>query len=261
MRAIQIVAASAFLLAISAGAQAQHVTSRAASVPVSTARHASSPVGRGNGTTLHSHSNLFNGTETAAANSNAALAGGLGGALSLQDLLNPYPSLPFSNNQSAYNNRQLAVMAAIDPITQFQIAQAERLLKLNPVTTGGFAYFIPSEPYVVNEAAPQQQQQPAPQIIVLQQAAPAAPASTFAQSSEQTQAAPEPQAPLRDVGEFVLIKRDGAQILAVAFTRQGDHIVYITQQGLRRSLQVIDLDPEATEQANDDRGTPIRLPL
>ncbi len=191
------------------------------------------------------------------------MAGGIGSALSLQDLLNPYPSLPFSNNQSAYNNRQLAVMAAIDPITQFQIAQAERLLKLNPVTTGGFAYFVPSEPYMVSEPAPQQQQQqqPAPQIIVLQQAAPAAQQQESSRAPEQTQSAPEPQAPLRDVGEFVLIKRDGAQILAVAFTRQGDHIVYITQQGLRRSLQVIDLDPEATEQANDDRGTPIRLPL
>ena len=101
--------------------------------------------------------------------------------VSLQDLLNPYPSLPFSNNQNAYNNRQLAVMAAIDPITQFQIAQAERLLKLNPITTGGFAYFVPSEPYAISEPAPQPQQQPAPQIIVLQQAAPAVQPSTSAQ--------------------------------------------------------------------------------
>jgi hypothetical protein len=251
MRATQIALTTAFLLAGSASAQAQHPAHHPAPVPVSTARHANPPVVRTTGTMTHSHSALFSGTQTAASNSNTALAGGLA-PLSLQDLLNPYPSLPFSNNQSAYNNRQLAVMAAIDPITQFQIAQAERLLKLSPITTSGFAYFMPSEPYVVSEPAPQQQQ--APQIIILQQPAPA-------QYSEPTQAAPPPEAPLRDVGEFVLIKRDGAQILAIGFTRQGDHIVYITQQGLRRSLPLIDLDPTATEQANDDRGTPLRLPL
>jgi hypothetical protein len=258
MRAIQIALATAFLLALSGPAQAQHPAHRAAPVPVSTVRHANPPVVRATGTTPHSHATLFNGTETAASNSNTALAGGLA-PLSLQDLLNPYPSLPFSNNQSAYNNRQLAVMAAIDPITQFQIAQAERLLKLSPVTTSGFAYFMPSEPYVVSEPAPQQQQ--APQIIILQQPAPAAPQPAPAQASEPAQVAPAAETPLRDVGEFVLVKRDGAQILAIGFTRQGDHIVYITQQGLRRSLPLIDLDPAATEQANDDRGTPLRIPL
>jgi hypothetical protein len=260
MRATQIALATAFLLAGSAVAQAQHPAHHPAPVPVSTVRHANPPVVRTTGTTPHSHATLFNGTQTAASNSNTPLAGGLA-PLSLQDLLNPYPSLPFSNNQSAYNNRQLAVMAAIDPITQFQIAQAERLLKLSPITTSGFAYFMPSEPYVVSEPAPQQQQQQAPQIIILQQPAPAAQQPAPAQSSEPTQAAPPPEAPLRDVGEFVLVKRDGAQILAIGFTRQGDHIVYITQQGLRRSLPLIDLDPTATEQANDDRGTPLRLPL
>lgn len=248
-----------FFLAASAAAQAQHVAHHSAPVPVSTARHANPIVVRTTGTSMsQSHSHSANASHSAG--SNTAFAGG-GDALSLQDLLNPFPSLPFSNNQSAYNNRQLAVMAAIDPITQIQVAQAERLLRLNRGSaSGGFAFFTPSEPYIVTDQVPQPQQQPAPQIIILQQ--PAAPAAQPTQApAESAQVAPAPPVPLHDVGEFVLVKRDGTQLSAVAFTRQGDHIVYITQQGVRRSLPVIDIDPTATEQVNDERGSPIRLPL
>ncbi|MGH9704875.1 MAG: hypothetical protein ACRD4K_15980, partial [Candidatus Acidiferrales bacterium] len=226
--AVKMAFTAAIFLAASVAAQAQHTAHHSAPVPVSTARHAGTIVVRTTGTSMtQSHFHAVNGTQAAA--SNAASIGG-SVPLSLQDLLDPFPSLPFSNNQSAYNNRQLAVMAAIDPITQFQVAQAEHLLRLNRGSAGGgFAFFTPSEPYIIGDQAAPPQQQPAPQIIILQQ--PAAPAAQSSQApAESAQVAPAPQAPLHDVGEFVLVKRDGTQISAVGFTRQGDHIVYITQQ-------------------------------
>jgi hypothetical protein len=63
------------------------------------------------------------------------------------------------------------------------------------------------------------------------------------------------------VGEFILVGRDGSQVLAVAFTRQNDRIVYVTRQGIRRSMGITELDPDATFRVNEERGTSLQLPL
>ncbi|HJZ51870.1 MAG TPA: hypothetical protein VJ228_06730 [Candidatus Acidoferrales bacterium] len=75
--------------------------------------------------------------------------------------------------------------------------------------------------------------------------------------------APEPQeaAPLPDVGSFTLVMRDGTQVDALAFTRAQDKIIYITPDGGRRTVAVRDIDSNSTERLNQERGTPLQLPL
>jgi hypothetical protein len=73
---------------------------------------------------------------------------------------------------------------------------------------------------------------------------------------------PEPQAaPLPDVGSFTLVMRDGTQVDAVAFTRAQDKLIYITPDGGRRTVAVRDIDGNSTERVNQERGTPLQLPL
>jgi hypothetical protein len=186
--------------------------------------------------------------------SNAVVVSGAS-PLSLQDLLNPVPGFGFDFTHLAAINRDLGVRALIDPVTQMQLALAERLLRETPVTPGVFPVFGGGETPVI---IPQQQQ---PQVIILQQPAPAA-ESAAAPAAPQPTAAPEvASAPPPDVGEFILVERDGSQVLAVAFTRQDDRIVYVTRQGIRRSMGITELDPDATIRVNEERGTSLQLPL
>jgi hypothetical protein len=103
------------------------------------------------------------------------------------------------------------------------------------------------------------EQQP-PQVIVVQLPQPQE-ATTEASASAESAAAAVEQPPLPDVGEFVLVLRDGTQIHAVAFTRWNDRIVYITSDGLRHSFAVDAFDTAATRRLNDERGTPLQLSL
>ncbi len=68
-------------------------------------------------------------------------------------------------------------------------------------------------------------------------------------------------APLPDVGQFTLVLRNGAKIEAIGFTRMGDKIVYITAEGSRRTMATADLDTKATQEVNEERGTPLQLTL
>jgi hypothetical protein len=187
--------------------------------------------------------------------SNAVVVSGIS-PLSLQDLLNPVPGFGFSFVHLAAINRDLGIRALIDPATQMQLALAERLLIETPVAPVAFPIFggVGEAPVII----PQQQ----PQVIIVQQPTPAAETAT-APAAPQSMEAPEAaaSAPLPDVGEFILVERDGNQIPAVAFTRQGDRIVYVTRQGTRRSMGVVELDPDATVRVNEERGTPLQLPL
>jgi hypothetical protein len=63
------------------------------------------------------------------------------------------------------------------------------------------------------------------------------------------------------VGQFTLVLQSGKQIDAVAFTRTSDRIVYITADGNRRTIAASDLNSEATVRVNQERGTPLELPL
>jgi len=55
--------------------------------------------------------------------------------------------------------------------------------------------------------------------------------------------------------------RSGQEIEAVAFTRVNDRIVYITLNGGRRTVAVREVDIDATVRLNQERGTPLQMPL
>ncbi|HXQ26306.1 MAG TPA: hypothetical protein VN822_07860 [Candidatus Acidoferrales bacterium] len=179
-------------------------------------------------------------------------------SLSLQDLLNPIPGLGFDFSDLAVFNHDLGIKAVVDPATQWRLSVAERLLRESPgfggsgflLFDGGGAYAVPAET-PQPEQAPQQQ----PQIIVLQ-AAPAA-----QQAAAPPDREPETAAPLPDVGQFILVLQSGKQIQAVAFTRTGDRIIYVTADGGRHTIATIDLDSDETNRINEERGTPLQLSL
>lgn len=215
---------------------------------------------------VRSRSRVITGTPVSdPGNAFAGNFGNFGGApLSVQQLLDPVPGLGFDFSDLAARDRDLDIKAVIDPATEWRLAIAERLLRDNRgfggfAGTGGFildgggVYTVPEEPS--NEpaaAAPA----PQPQIIVVQ-----APAANQQAAASASSAESQTQPPLPDVGQFTLVLRDGTKIQAVAFTRKSDTIVYITTDGSRRTLAVVDLDSAATQRVNQEHGTPLNLSL
>lgn len=122
-------------------------------------------------------------------------------------------------------------------------------------------FFLPT----FSQPAPVILVQPSPVVIVqqpaLQQLDDSVDRPRSSRLSEDRPAPPPPEtAPVRDVGEFVLVRRDGGQVLAVAFTVQNGQISYVTRDGVRRSVSLSALDLDATRNENEERGTSIRLP-
>ena len=217
-------------------------------------------------------------TDTARQSEDAFAGLGLGGGfpLSLEDLLGVMPNNGFDWQYVNSINQDLAVKAFIDPVTQIEVAQAERLLRstgggavTGAYILGGGGYYFPPEqgegeqapaegPPPEGEELPAQGQQPQnqqPQIIVLQQApAQSAQAAPQGEMEEQAQELP-------DRGPFTLVLRNGRQIQAVAFTHTKGKIIYITPEGGRLSFDAGDLDTDATTRVNEERGTPVQLPL
>lgn len=169
------------------------------------------------------------------------------------------------------NNNLLGVKAFIDPVTELQLATYERLARdfqsagvFVPLLPGYAA--VPTDEDQEAEASPpdqgqpdqDQQQQPQaqqPQVIVIREE----PQGGNESAAEQANAPGEDQAPLRDEGEFLLIFRDGHSERAAAFTRSGDQVVYITPDGLRQSTAISEIDMDATQRVNQERGTPLQL--
>ncbi len=185
-----------------------------------------------------------------------------GSFVSLQDLLNPVPGLGFDYQHLSAINQDLLIKAAIDPVTQLKLAEASQFLRGSGFGGPGFflwdggAYYPISDESAAPEQAPAEQPAPQqaqqPQMIVVQ----APPAQQAAGNSSA-----EESAPLPDVGQFTLVLRNGTQLDAIAFTRMNDRIVYITADGNRRTIAVADLNSDATVRINEERGTPLQLPL
>ena len=55
------------------------------------------------------------------------------------------------------------------------------------------------------------------------------------------------------------MQRDGNVIHAVAFSVEGNRVIYITTDGLRRSVPLDQIDVSVTEQRNAERGTILHL--
>jgi hypothetical protein len=127
------------------------------------------------------------------------------------------------------------------------------------LVSGGFILPFYSQP------APVIVVQPSPVVVVQQPARQVddfadGPRSSQVAEERPTATAPREPVPVRDVGEFVLVRRDGGQVLAVAFTVQKGQISYVTRDGVRRSIALSVLDLDATRNENEERGTTLRLP-
>lgn len=162
----------------------------------------------------------------------------------------------FGNFSAA--NQDLWLKAAIDPATEWRLFEKRRFLGNGGFGAGFYlldgGYYQPYEPSA--EPADAGGQASAEE----QQGGPSGAESAEAAPAEQ-QPAYESSAPVEDVGQFVLVLRNGTQIQTIAFTRANDHIVYVTTDGFRRTLALADLDTGATIRVNEERGTPLQIPL
>ena len=159
-------------------------------------------------------------------------------------------------------NQDWAIKAAIDPATQWRLFEAQKYLRVAGLAGSGFYlldgsgyYEVPSDTGEADQAP--EQSQPQQPIMIVQAPQNGQPTEASAPSETEETSAPQPE----DVGEFVLVLRNGTQIQAVAFTRASDRIVYITADGLRRTLALADVDTRSTVRINEERGTPVQLPL
>lgn len=124
--------------------------------------------------------------------------------------------------------------------------------------SGGFflPYYSQPSPVIVVQPAPVVVVQPAQQVDDSAER----PRSSRVSEERSAETRPAEPMPVRDVGEFVLVRRDGGQVLAVAFTVQKGQISYITRDGVRRSVALSVLDLDATRNENEERGTTLRFP-
>jgi hypothetical protein len=181
--------------------------------------------------------------------------------LTLDQILgNGVPGLGFDYAHLAAISGNLGVEALINPVTEADLALAERLGQFRGGATGGFFPFLGGggiAPEIIEQPAQDtqsaQQQQP---IIIVQQPA----SSTVATAPEQTPDAAAPAAinsVAPDPSEFILVKKDGEQVLAGGYSLQKDRIVYVTKEGAKRIMLLSELDKDATELINQERGTSV----
>ena len=132
------------------------------------------------------------------------------------------------------------------------------------VFIGGYPYYYGDYGDYYGDATdygqPQQQQ---PQVLVVPQPAPAPAEQQYVGSGNESAvsaaASSAPATPVRDVGDFILVRRDGRVLFASAFTITGDQLRYVTPEGIRHSVPMAEMDPDATQQMNEARGTTVQL--
>ena len=193
----------------------------------------------------------------------------------MQQILNPFPSDGFDFAHLAAIHKDDDIKALIDPATQVKLALAERRMRRKPKSATGFifldgggAYVLPVKPGTdlnadsdaqVAQQQGQDQGQDGP--AASQERAPRESQQLEQLEADNARLAQEQSESLPDEGEFTLILRNGQEIEAVAFTRVDDRIVYITLGGGRRAVAVRELDVDATVRLNQERGTPLQIPL
>ncbi len=129
---------------------------------------------------------------------------------------------------------------------------------ITPVFFGGYPYYLGAADY----PPPQPQQ---PQVIVIQQPVPmtvmqqTVPSVSVDSNNNAATAPPSSVAPVREVGEFVLVGRDGKILFASMYTIIGSDLRYVTPEGIRRTLPMAELDVDATRAMNEARGTTLQF--
>jgi hypothetical protein len=132
-----------------------------------------------------------------------------------------------------------------------------------PILFGGYPYYFDDMGYDQPEQQTVQQSQPQPQIIVIQQPVPAQPGADVPSDTGSVSApviAPQPASTIPDVGNFILVRRDGRILFASIFSIGGSQLQYVTPEGIRHTLAMSDLDGNATQQMNEARGTTVQIP-
>jgi len=189
-------------------------------------------------------------------------------------LLNGYPApgLGFDYAHHSAVNRNLATRALIDPLTQQRLAQAMQARRSTPLESIAIPLAVNNIQIVVVIPPP---------VVILPVADEAEDNADHAQhrrsrddadyrqwmnqryAAELRDAGPAgpapPLDPPREVSELVLICRDGTLVFAVGYTRRGDHLIYVTREGHRKSLALEALDLDATRAMNESLGTTLIL--
>lgn len=131
-----------------------------------------------------------------------------------------------------------------------------------PIWFGGYPYYYDESGYDQPEQQTVQPSQQQPQIIVIQQPVPAQQGADSVNDTgnlSSSFAAPQADAPIRDVGDFIFVRRDGRVLFASVFSVVGAQLQYVTPEGIRRTLAMSDLDADATRQMNEARGTTVQI--
>jgi hypothetical protein len=132
-----------------------------------------------------------------------------------------------------------------------------------PIFFGGYTYYDDlgveqPEQQPVQEAAAQ------PQIVVTQQpvSSPATQENDSSAAGAIASAAPsamEIVTEVPDIGDFILVRRDGRILFASVFWVVGEQLQYVTPEGIRRTLAMSDLDADGSQQMNEARGTTVQF--
>jgi hypothetical protein len=131
-----------------------------------------------------------------------------------------------------------------------------------PIFWGGYPYYYDDLSGDQQEAQPAQAPAPQPQIIVIQQPGPERQDAGLASDAGNPSAPPavsQAAEQIRDVGDFILVRRDGRILFASVFSVVGEQLQYVTPEGIRRTLSMSDLDLDATQQMNEARGTTLQF--
>jgi hypothetical protein len=130
-----------------------------------------------------------------------------------------------------------------------------------PILFGGYPYYYDDAGYDQPEPETVPQSQSQPQIIVIQQPVSGQQGADAGNDLESASApaAEQPTLPIRDVGDFILVRQDGRILFASVFSIVGAQLQYVTPEGIRHTLAVSDLDADATQQMNEARGTTVQI--
>jgi hypothetical protein len=262
--------ATAVLLVIPTFSQAQRATGTFRAAPSASA---SAPAVHNTAVRAHSGNRPANGHAVRPASAARSANSSLGiDPLSTQQILDPLSAFGL-DFEHAIALRDAQLKAFIDPATQQRLALAERRARRKPKNGNGFifldgggAYVLPAEPGTdlnpdADAQTAQDQGQDQEQGTRQERAQQASQQELLELEAKNARLAQEQSESLPDEGEFTLILRSGQEIEAVAFTRVDDRIVYITTGGGRHTVAVRELDVDATVRLNQERGTPLQIPL